>query len=328
MRVLVTGGSGFVGRHLAIALRNRLPRAATVVPTAQASAGGPLPGGHVRLDVTDPDAVRSVLRDVAPTHVVHLSGISAPRRAAEHALDAWSVNLMGTLNLAHTILAELPGCRLIFAGSGLVYGGSTVPGEAFHEASPLFPMNEYAATKAAADLALGTLALQGLNVVRLRLFNHTGPGQTEAFVVPGLAAQIARIEAGLQPRAIKVGSLEAVRDFLDVADVAEAYVQTVLRAHELPRGQVLNIASGVGRSIGSVLNDLLALSAVPIAVATDAARMEPSDRPYCVGEASLARSLLGWTPVRPFKATLSDVLAYWRQQVAQRSERQQETLVR
>jgi len=317
MRILVTGAPGFVGRRLVAALRQRLPRAASITPTSRRGESDPELGRVEPLDITNRDAVAKAIREVAPTHVLHLAGISAPLRVGDSQLDAWITNVMGTLNLAHAILRTLPSCHLIFAGSGLVYGGC-VPGRAFDELSPLVPLNEYAATKAAADLALGSLVLRGLNVVRLRLFNHTGPTQTEAFVVPGFAAQVARIEAGLQPPIISVGNLDGVRDFLDVSDVVAAYVSVVLRAEALPPGQVLNIASGVPRRIGSILDDLLALSAVTIKLRREPARMQPSETPYSVGDASTARRLLDWAPSCDFRATLGDVLAYWRGQVARR----------
>jgi GDP-4-dehydro-6-deoxy-D-mannose reductase len=316
MRVLVTGSLGFVGRHLVVALRDRLPRVSSVVPTSQGCDSDAPLGDCRRLDVTDLATVERVIREVAPTHVVHLAGISAPCRVYENLVRAWATNVMGTLNVAQAILRELPDCRLIFASSGLIYGGSNEPGECFHEGSPLSPMNDYAATKAAADLALGSLALRGLHVIRLRPFNHTGVGQDEAFVLPGFAAQVARIEAGLQPPVIEVGNLDAVRDFLDVHDVVDAYVEAVLRANELPRGQVLNIASGVARRIGCILDDLLALSRVPITVRSRPITMQSIERPYSVGDASLARRMMNWTPVRDFEATLSDVLTYWRGQTA------------
>lgn len=318
MRILVTGGCGFVGRYLVVALRKRLQGAALVVPASRHPARDPALGRCERLDVTDPASIERVISELAPTHVVHLAGASSPLLAKERPIEVWTTNVVGTLRLAHTVLRKLPGTRLILASSGLVYGDTYTRQRAFDERSPLAPANDYAATKAAADLGLGALALQGLKVVRLRLFNHTGPGQSEAFVVPSFAAQIARIEAGLQAPTIRVGSLNGVRDFLDVRDVVEAYVEVLLRPEAAPAGQALNIASGVPRRIGSILDELLALSSVSIAVQAEAARMPTSEAAYCVGDASAARHMLGWAPTHDFKATLADVLTYWRQQVARR----------
>jgi GDP-4-dehydro-6-deoxy-D-mannose reductase len=316
MRILVTGGRGFVGRHLVKALRSRLQDAATVVPASRQAGRDPALGPCERIDLTDPASIERILADFAPTHVVHLAGASSPLLAKEHPIDVWATNVMGTLRLAHAILRKLPATRLVLASSGLVYGTADTPWRAFDERSPLAPAHDYAATKAAADLGLGALALQGLKVVRLRLFNHTGPGQSEAFVVPSFAAQVARIEAGLQAPTISVGSLSGVRDFLDVRDVVEAYVEVLLHPEAVPGGAVRNIASGVPWRIGAILDELLELSSVPIAVRAEAARMAASEATYSIGNASAARQLLGWVPVHDFKTTLADVLAYWRQQVA------------
>src|SRR6185312_6507799 len=108
------------------------------------------------------------------------------------------VHVQGTLNVARSIMRHAPGARLFFVGSGLVYGGAARLGKALTEESVLDPLDEYAATKAAADLALGALAQRGLACVRFRPFNHIGPGQQSSFVVANFARQIARIEAGLQ----------------------------------------------------------------------------------------------------------------------------------
>jgi GDP-4-dehydro-6-deoxy-D-mannose reductase len=317
VRILVTGSNGFVGRHLVPTLRQRLSPDANVVPASRRSERDPENGR--RLDITDGNATNRVIRDVAPAVVVHLAGVSTPSWMRQDPFVAWTANVMGTLNLAYAIMQHAPNCRLIFASSGLVYGNGP-PERRFDERSPVNPVSEYAATKAAADLALGALAVQGLNVVRLRLFNHTGPGQTEAFAVPAFAAQIARIEAGLESPVIGVGNLDAVRDFLDICDVAEAYVQAVMRPEALVPGQVLNVASGRPVRIGSVLDALLSLSAVPITVRMEPARMQPNEVTSCVGDSSTARRLLGWNPSRDLKATLADVLSYWRGQVALRRD--------
>lgn len=201
-----------------------------------------------------------------------------------------------------------PDCWLMFAGSGMVYGGTARRGEPLDEAAILDPLDEYGVTKAAADLALGALARKGLNCVRFRPFNHTGPGQEPAFAVPTFAMQIARIEAGLQPPMILVGNLEAERDLLDVRDVATAYALAVAGTEGLSPGMILNIASGEPRRIGDLLDKLLAMSRVEISVEPDAERLRSNDIPRMIGNAGAARSCLSWRPAFSLEATLADVL--------------------
>jgi GDP-4-dehydro-6-deoxy-D-mannose reductase len=228
---------------------------------------------------------------------------------------AWQVNLGGTLALARALLAEAPDCTLLYVSTAETYGRSFAGGAPASEATAFAPMNTYAATKAAADLALGAMVGEGLRLIRVRPFNHTGPGQSAAFVVAAFARQVARIEAGLQQPVLRVGALEPRRDFLDVRDVCRAYALCLARAAELPPGVALNIASGESRRIGDVLGGLLDLAGVSAEVVTDADRLRPSEIPVAAGDAALARATLGWAPRIAWRQTLADTLADWRGRV-------------
>lgn len=297
-RILVTGGGGFVAPYVFAALRTTLADVDLVTTVRATSEAGAVPSDVARrvMDITDAAATATVIADFQPTHVIHLAGIAAPTKAGADPDLAWRVNLGGTLNVARAILAGAKSATLIFAGSGLVYGDLARSGVPLNETDLLLPNSDYAATKAAADLALGALVSQGLKVIRCRPFNHTGPGQTEDFVLPSFAAQIARIERGDQPPVIEVGNLDAERDFLDVRDVADAYVRCVQRSQELTSGVVFNIASGVPVSIRALLEQLLSLARMPIKVQIDPKRWRPNDLPRIVGNASAAARLLGWSP--------------------------------
>ena len=146
----------------------------------------------------------------------------------------------------------------------------------------------------------------------MRPFNHTGPGQTEEFVVPSFALQIGRIEAGLQLPVLRVGNLDAERDFLDVRDVTAAYALAIAKADDVRSGTILNVASGIPRRIGDVLDQMVALSSTPITVEQDIDRMRPSDTPRFVGDAGLARRLLDWSPAHVFEDTLAMMLCHSR----------------
>ena len=300
-RILVTGSSGFVGRHLLPLLKSSFPGVKIFAE---------------RVDVTKRDAVVQVVRGAQPDACIHLAAISSVVAAKRHPEPTWRVNLEGTLNIAEAVLEYAPGCRLLFASSSEIYGGSFTRGQPLDESALLAPMNNYAATKAAADLALGSLANDGLRVVRLRLFNHAGPGQSEAFVVASFARQIAQIEAGRQPPRLLVGALDSQRDFLDVRDVGSAYVACLRAAPKLPPGAILNIASGIPRRIGDILDELINISGLQPEIIIDAARTRSFEIVSASGDAARARQLLGWSPKTPWIQTLADVLTDWRKLMA------------
>ena len=326
LKVLVTGGTGFVGRHLVAALDRTLAEGSEIVagtsrpdmgrpdgdPAGAAIPSGRIPVRLTAMDVTDAAQVSAVVRAEQPTHLVHLAAIAAVTAATRDPRFAWSVNLGGTLNVALAVADECPSCRILFSGSSEIYGASFKAGVPLDEGALLQPANPYAASKAAADLMLGQMALQGVAVTRVRPFNHTGPGQGEQFAIPSFAAQIARIELGLQEPVIRVGWLDAVRDFLDVGDVVDGYVRIIRSADRLPPGCIINLASGTGRRIGDLLDRLVSMSTVPIELVQDPARFRASDTPSVVGDSSRARELLGWEPKRDMDDTLRSVLDYWR----------------
>ena len=302
-RILITGASGFVAGHLVPLLRARFPGVALSLPTA------------AELDVTDAAAVDAVVRDCAPDACVHLAAVTAVPAARRDPGHAWQVNLHGTLSLAEAILARAPECTLLFVSSAEIYGGSFRGGTPLDETAAPAPMNTYAATKAAADLALGAMVGDGLRVIRMRPFNHTGPGQTAEFVVPAFARQIARIASGRQDPVMQVGALEPMRDFLDVRDVCAAYVACLERADTLEPGRIFNIASGTPRRIGDILDEMLAIAGVAARVESRASLLRPSDIPMARGNADAARGALDWSPNITFEVTLRDVLDDWKGRV-------------
>lgn len=316
-RILITGAEGFVGRWLARELAGRLPPESRIVGTRRRSEPSSASDRIelVALDITDAGAARRLVGDLKPTAVIHLAAIASVPEAQGNARSAWDANLFGTMNLADAVREEAGDARFVFVGTAEAYG-DTARGRAgpIDEECPLAPANVYAVTKAATDLMIGEMAQRGLDAVRLRPFNHTGPGQTEQYVVSAFAAQIARIEAELQPPVIRVGNLDTARDFLDVRDVVRAYASALL-APDLPSGVVMNLASGRATRIADVLDGLLARTSCPIEIRRDPARIRPSDTPVAFGSADRARRLLGWSPEIPFAQTLADILEGWRSKV-------------
>ncbi len=309
MRILLTGAGGFMGGHIVPAIRAAFASAEMLATSRDGS------DGVVPLDITDAATLRTAVAGFRPTHVVNLVGVAAPGQAARDADLAWRLHLDAVRHFGAALLDLAPSARFINTGTGLVYGDSFGDGEALDETAALRPRDEYAASKAAGDLALGVLARKGLRCVIMRPFNQIGPGQSEDFVAPAFAAQVARIEAGLAEPVIRVGNLEAERDFVDVRDVADAYVAALRRSDAIPAGTVFNLASGTPRRISAVLAALLALTPTTIRVEQDPARLRASDLPRALGSAARAQALLEWTPRIPFDETLQAVLDEQRRRV-------------
>lgn len=287
MRVLITGSGGFVGQQLSPHL---------------AAAGHEVIGRDLDLDVTDPVALGRALREVAPDALVHLAAVSSVALSAHDPDLAFRVNFLGSRAVLEAVSESAPEVRVLFVSSGEVYGVGGPDAPPFDERAPLRPRSPYARTKACADLLAARYAERGLDVVRVRPFNHTGPGQTERFVLPSFAHQLAEIAAGRRAARMRVGNLDSVRDFLDVEDVVRAYGQ--LLDASVPVG-VYNLASGVGRRVGDVLDALIERAGVDVTVEIDAERFRPTDRG--VGDATRLRRATGWAPAVPFETTLDRV---------------------
>ncbi|MBE7217322.1 MAG: GDP-mannose 4,6-dehydratase [Caulobacteraceae bacterium] len=302
MRLLVTGASGFVGRRLVAAARARWPQAELT------ALGGP--GEADGLDVTDAPAVRAAVGRARPTHVIHLAAIAAVVDAGRDPQSAFAVNLGGALNLVEALRAEAAEAQLLHVSSAEAYGRSLreAEGAPVDERALLQPSNAYAASKAGADLLVQAAAAQGLAAVVARPFNHIGAGQTEAFVAPAFAAQIARAEAGLQPPVIEVGGLEDARDFLAVDDVVDAYLRLLDMGSSAGAPEVFNVASGVPLAIGELLARLTRLSAVALEVRVDPSRLRRDPPAAYVGDASRLRRATGWAPRGDMDAVLREVL--------------------
>jgi GDP-4-dehydro-6-deoxy-D-mannose reductase len=211
----------------------------------------------------------------------------------------------------HVLLDELRrlglGARILLTGSAAVYAGAEAP---IDEGGALAMRSPYAMSKLAQEtLALRAPQEDGLDVVVARAFNHTGPRQPPAFAAPSFARQIALIERGAVEPTIRVGNLDAARDFTDVRDVVRAYELLMARGTS---GEIYNVASGIGRSMRSILDLLVAESRIQVAVEVDPSRLRPSDTPMLAGDAGKLRSATGWAPAIAFEQMLRDLLDYWR----------------
>ncbi|MGZ6972947.1 MAG: GDP-mannose 4,6-dehydratase [Acidimicrobiia bacterium] len=293
MKVAVTGARGFVGPHL--------------VDHLEACGDDVLPldrHGPDSFDVTDADAVHARLSDARPDVVYHLAALSHVGESWKSPAASFRVNAEGTLNILRTC-TDLGVRRVIVVLSSEEYGRVDAADLPLTEESPLRPMTPYGAAKAAADLlTLQAFLGDGLGAIRVRPFSHTGPGQSSRFVVPALAARIARAERD-DVEQIPVGSLDAVRDLTDVRDVVRAY--RLVAQHGQP-GEVYNVCSGTGVSVQEIADRLLARARRPIRLVTDPELVRPVEVPRLVGSNARLHDATGWTPEIPLEQTLADVL--------------------
>lgn len=314
-RVLLTGASGFVGSRLGPALLAAIPNLELLAVGGHEQAS--IPGARNTRSLLASQDEANTLTAFAPDIVLHLGARSSVAASTADPSDTMSSNLESVLRLAHGLRRASPQCTFIFASSAEVYGASFLAGPV-DETAPIQPANTYARSKAAAELALTDMLGRTAKVANLRLFNHTGPGQDERFVVPSFAAQVARIELGLAPPVMRVGNLSAVRDFLHVDDVIRAYLQIVLGGEALATGvSTFNICSSDGHAIQSVVDGLQALAQTPFSVEVDPARLRPSDIPVAIGRGDRFNATFDWTPQIPFDDILKTMIEYWRQRVQQ-----------
>ena len=203
-----------------------------------------------------------------------------------------------------------PAARIVLVGSGEAYGLVQPHENPIREETPFRPINPYAVSKAAQDLyGFQYFVAYGLPILRIRAFNHFGPHQSDAFVLPGFARQIALIEAGRADPVVLVGNLQAKRDFLPVEDVVAAYL--AVAEHGRP-GEVYNVGSGKAHSIGEILDFLVTFAKTPIRVREDPARMRPVDVPILEADISRIQTHTGWNPTVSFESALGEMLDYWR----------------
>jgi len=314
-RILVTGATGFVGRHL-LALLGSTTDLDVVGTSRQTLAGESLSGASAWYigDLTDRAFTEKIVREVRPDLVAHLAAQSAVTDSWKDPQTTLVNNLVAQLNVLESLVAHAPRARVLVTGSSQEYGLVQLHELPLTEEAALRPDSPYALSKVIQDfLGLQYFLGRQLGVIRVRAFNLIGPGQGERFAIPSFARQIAEAELGLGPRLIRVGNLEARRDFTDVRDAVQAY----FRLLEMGKvGEVYNVGGGSNRSMREVLDTLVSLAHVPLEVQVDPSRFRPSDVPVVVSDVHKIQQALDWTPTTGLEQSLSDILDEWRKRVA------------
>ncbi len=296
MRVLVTGSKGFVGHWLIAHLEDQ---------------GDEVIGLDAEVDITGPEGLSESVFAAEPDAICHLAALSSVGASWGDRHSTYEVNTLGTSNLLDAALACARKPRVLLISSSEVYGRVSPADLPLGEDRPFAPVSPYAASKAAAELVgLQAWLGAGLEVVRARPFNHTGPGQRPDFVVPALAQQVASALRGGADR-LETGNLEARRDISDVRDVVRAYRRLLVHGEA---GQVYNVCSGESVSISYVAERLLAVAGADLPIVVDPARVRPVEIPDLRGDRYRIGQATGWRPEIALDTTLGDVLAYWQSQ--------------
>jgi GDP-4-dehydro-6-deoxy-D-mannose reductase len=312
VRALITGIGGFVGRHL---LQHLQAQGDQVFGLGRPADCVGLPDDlRVFLaDLSDRAAIDSVVREVRPDAIYHLAAQSS---TGDSLVDPWATignNLLGQLSLFEALLAHNERPRVLVVGSSDEYGHLRAQDVPTNEDVPLRPTTPYAVSKVGQDvLGYQYFAQHHLPVVRVRPFNHTGPGHDARFVIPSFAQQLAQIEVGDREPVLRVGNVDVARDFCDARDMVGAYRLAVLAG--VP-GDVYNLGRGRSVRIADVVDELIALCRLPVRVIVDPALLRPSDVPRQEADTRKFTALTGWQPVIPWHTTLLDTLNYWRERV-------------
>ncbi len=311
--VVVTGVAGFAGSHLAELLLAKGYRVYGILAPGERLDNI----RHIkndltldRFDITKPARVDSYLRKIKPRYLFHLAAFASVGQSFRKERLTYDVNFTGSLNVFESAVGLTKLKRLVFIGSSECYGIFSPSGKLLTESQPLNPVSPYGISKAAGEFLAAYYARQyRLPVVIGRAFNHTGPRQSETFVVPSFCKQIAAIEAGHGRPVMKVGDLSVRRDLSDVRDVVGGYYLMAVRGKP---GEVYQFSSGKAVAIKSVLEKLLHLSPVNIKVDTDTSRFRKADIPVLRGSNKKAYNQLQWRTQYRLQDTLHDTLEYWR----------------
>ncbi|MDQ3098822.1 MAG: GDP-mannose 4,6-dehydratase [bacterium] len=309
-KVFITGASGFAGQHLINCLGSKYS-----IIGLTSSSSHLIDQDRVRYysgNINDSNLIYTILNEHKPEYIVHLAAKTTTW--FKDVDQVFEINVMGTINLYETISklkSEIKyNPKILYISSSEVYGNTNTP-DFINEDAPFFPVNHYASSKASADrVSYDYTQSKKLNIIILRAFTHTGPGQRIGFFVPDMVSQIVKLEDSPSENELMVGNLDAVRDYLDVRDVVNAY-KLILEA-DIPSGEAFNICSGRGVKVAEILNKLLQFSHKKIVVKNDPDRMRPSDVPSFIGDNSKIRSIIDWKPSIELNATLEETLNYWR----------------
>lgn len=312
-KAFITGIAGFAGSHLAEELLEHGWQVTGSVLRGESRLNLKAIKSEIELvtlDILNENSCQKKVAAAQPTHIFHLAAFASVGRSFEMDRTAYRINIDGTLNMLRAAMKARRLERFLFVSSADCYGVFRPANKTLSEEQPLNPVSPYAISKVAAEQICRFYHVNhSVPIVIARSFNHSGPRQSDAFVIPSFSKRIAAIEAGLQKPILRVGNLSARRDLSDVRDIVRGYR---LMAQKGKLGKVYNLCSGKAVSIQSVLKQLLALSETSIKVKVEKKRLRKVDIPVLRGDNRKAIKDLGFRRRYSLRTTLKDSLDYWR----------------
>ena len=313
-KAFITGLTGFVGSHLAhLLLENNYKVTGTYINEKSASKFNQEKEVELKqLDLLDEEKTFTTLKTVKPDYIFHLAAISSPRESFKNPKKTFENNISSEINLLEAVKKlDLMETKILIVSTAEVYGHVSPENLPINENTNLNPTNPYAVSKIAQDfLGLQYFLTNKLKIVRVRPFNHVGPGQSPDFVISAFAKRITEIEKGRE-KVMRIGNLTSKRDFTDVRDMVKAYL---LALEKGKLGDVYNLGSGKSYRISEILDLMKKMAKVEIKTEEDPSLMLPSDDPELRCDFSKFNKLTGWNPEIPIEKTLEDTLDYWRNQ--------------
>ncbi len=313
-RILITGGTGFVGSHLIALLR---ADNTSIISMSSSKRLADIPGAeYLRVDIRNPEEVRVALREASPDEIYHLAAVSAVDASWKNPRHAFDVNVLGSYNIFDAALNLSPAPRVLNVSTSQVYASSD---SVLTESSPLHPDNPYAATKAMTELLTVQYGRsRGGGIITVRPFNHTGPGQLPHFVLSSIAKQLAEIRIGIRPAVLALGNINVRRDFTDVRDVVRAYKMIMDKGSP---GETYNVCSGTTTGLREIVEMFRKAAGVEVSVESDNEKIRSNDSDIVWGSPSKIRERTGWIPEIPMVKTIQDMLTFWGDELLQPSEK-------
>jgi GDP-4-dehydro-6-deoxy-D-mannose reductase len=297
-RALITGGTGFVGKHLSLLLGTK--GFSVAVLTREPHSDSEI--DYYQGDIRDATCIHSAVREIRPEWVFHLAGISAIDAAAADPQLTYEINVGGARNLFAAVKAFSDQTRVLNVSTSQVYAPSN---DALTESSVTEPVGPYATSKAMAE----AIAAQYPGIITVRPFNHTGPGQPANFVLSSIAKQIAEIESNRRSPTLSLGNVHVKRDFTDVRDVVRAYWLVLDKGKP---GETYNVCSGDALSISDIVELFSSISGMNVAVESTPAKIRHGEAAQLKGDAGKILCDTGWKPTIELRTTVRDLLDYWR----------------